>query len=158
MKYKDLRDFIAQLEAQGELKRIAVEVDPAPRDDRDLRPRAEGRRAGVAVREARRDTRIPVLGNLFGTPPRVAMGDGRRTRVAGAARDRQAARVPEGARAAEGPEGRLANTLPVLHAGARHGAEGALARALPGNRAGKARTSTSRGCRSRPAGPATPGR
>ena len=28
MKYTDLRDFIAQLEALGELKRIAVEVDP----------------------------------------------------------------------------------------------------------------------------------
>ncbi|MFP4264049.1 MAG: hypothetical protein ACLFRS_11880, partial [Halomonas sp.] len=28
MKYKDLRDFIAALEAQGELKRIAAEVDP----------------------------------------------------------------------------------------------------------------------------------
>ena len=28
MKYKDLRDFIAQLEALGELKRITVEVDP----------------------------------------------------------------------------------------------------------------------------------
>ena len=28
MKYKDLRDFIEQLEAQGELKRITTEVDP----------------------------------------------------------------------------------------------------------------------------------
>jgi 4-hydroxy-3-polyprenylbenzoate decarboxylase len=28
VKYKDLRDFIAMLEAQGELKRITVEVDP----------------------------------------------------------------------------------------------------------------------------------
>jgi len=28
MKYKDLRDFIASLEAQGELKRITAEVDP----------------------------------------------------------------------------------------------------------------------------------
>jgi 3-octaprenyl-4hydroxybenzoate decarboxylase (EC 4.1.1.-) len=28
MKYKDLRDFIKQLEKQGELKRITVEVDP----------------------------------------------------------------------------------------------------------------------------------
>ena len=28
MKYKDLRDFIQQLELQGELKRIQVEVDP----------------------------------------------------------------------------------------------------------------------------------
>ena len=28
MKYKDLRDFIASLEQQGELKRITTEVDP----------------------------------------------------------------------------------------------------------------------------------
>jgi len=28
MIYKDLRDFIKQLEKQGELKRISVEVDP----------------------------------------------------------------------------------------------------------------------------------
>ncbi|MCZ2175032.1 MAG: UbiD family decarboxylase, partial [Burkholderiales bacterium] len=28
MKYRDLRDFIAQLEKLGELKRIAAEVDP----------------------------------------------------------------------------------------------------------------------------------
>ncbi|MCS6787169.1 MAG: UbiD family decarboxylase, partial [Thiobacillaceae bacterium] len=28
MRYQDLRDFLSQLEQQGELKRIAVEVDP----------------------------------------------------------------------------------------------------------------------------------
>ena len=28
MKYSDLRDFIAQLEQRGELKRVAAEVDP----------------------------------------------------------------------------------------------------------------------------------
>jgi len=28
MKYRDLRDFITQLEQQGELKRISHEVDP----------------------------------------------------------------------------------------------------------------------------------
>ena len=28
MKYRDLRDFIALLEARGELKRIAAGVDP----------------------------------------------------------------------------------------------------------------------------------
>ena len=28
MKYKDLRDFIDQLEKQGELKRITQEIDP----------------------------------------------------------------------------------------------------------------------------------
>ncbi|MBI0415440.1 MAG: UbiD family decarboxylase, partial [Nitrosospira sp.] len=28
MQYKDLRDFIAQLESQGELKRISIEINP----------------------------------------------------------------------------------------------------------------------------------
>jgi 4-hydroxy-3-polyprenylbenzoate decarboxylase len=28
MKYHDLRDFMAQLEKTGELKRVGVEVDP----------------------------------------------------------------------------------------------------------------------------------
>jgi 4-hydroxy-3-polyprenylbenzoate decarboxylase len=28
MKYRDLRDFIAQLEKLGELKRVGTEVDP----------------------------------------------------------------------------------------------------------------------------------
>ncbi len=28
MKYQDLRDFIAQLECRGELKRVSVAVDP----------------------------------------------------------------------------------------------------------------------------------
>ena len=28
MKYKDLRDFVAQLEARGELRRITAPVDP----------------------------------------------------------------------------------------------------------------------------------
>jgi len=28
MKYKDLRDFIDQLEKQGQLKRISQEIDP----------------------------------------------------------------------------------------------------------------------------------
>ena len=42
MKYKDLRDFIAQLEAQGKLKRISTPVSPELEmteiADRVLRP------------------------------------------------------------------------------------------------------------------------
>ncbi|TVP53629.1 MAG: 4-hydroxy-3-polyprenylbenzoate decarboxylase [Halomonadaceae bacterium] len=76
MKYKDLRDFIAQLEAQGELKRITVEVDPylemTEICDRTLR---QGGPALLFERPKGYD--MPVLGNLFGTPKRVAMGMGR---------------------------------------------------------------------------------
>jgi len=75
MKYKDLRDFIAQLEAQGELKRIQQEVDPylemTEICDRVLR--AEG---PALLFDNVKGSSTPVLGNLFGTPKRVAMGMG----------------------------------------------------------------------------------
>jgi 4-hydroxy-3-polyprenylbenzoate decarboxylase len=75
MKYKDLRDFIAQLENQGELKRITVDIDPhlemTEICDRTLKA------GGPAILfEKPRGHTIPVLGNLFGTPRRVAMGMG----------------------------------------------------------------------------------
>ena len=75
MKYKDLRDFIAQLEQQGELKRIQTEVDPhlemTEICDRTLRA------GGPALLfENPKGSSIPVLANLFGTPRRVAMGMG----------------------------------------------------------------------------------
>ncbi len=75
MKYKDLRDFIAQLEARGELKRIAQPIDPSLEMtevcDRTLR--SEG---PALLFENPVGSDIPVLGNLFGTPQRVAMGMG----------------------------------------------------------------------------------
>jgi len=75
MKYKDLRDFIKQLEQQGELKRITFEVDPylemTEICDRTLR--AQG---PALLFENVKDSEVPVLANLFGTPKRVAMGMG----------------------------------------------------------------------------------
>ena len=75
MKYKDLRDFIAKLETEGELKRISVEVDPylemTEICDRTLRA------GGPALLfENPKGHTIPVLANLFGTTRRVAMGMG----------------------------------------------------------------------------------
>ncbi|OOZ45885.1 3-octaprenyl-4-hydroxybenzoate decarboxylase [Solemya velum gill symbiont] len=75
MKYRDLRDFIARLEEMGELKRINVEVDPflemTEICDRTLKA------GGPALLfEKVKDSDIPVLGNLFGTPERVALGMG----------------------------------------------------------------------------------
>ncbi len=75
MKYHDLRDFIAQLETRGELKRIAVEVDPyleiTEICDRVLRA------GGPALLfERARGHDMPLLANLFGTPRRVALGMG----------------------------------------------------------------------------------
>lgn len=75
MKYHDLRDFIAALEAQGELKRIKAEVDPyleiTEICDRTLRA------GGPALLfENVKGHDMPLLGNLFGTPKRVALGMG----------------------------------------------------------------------------------
>ncbi len=76
MKYRDLRDFIAQLEQNGELKRVSVEVDPyleiTEICDRTLR--AQG---PALLFENVKNTSVPVLANLFGTPRRVAMGMGK---------------------------------------------------------------------------------
>jgi 4-hydroxy-3-polyprenylbenzoate decarboxylase len=75
MQYKDLRDFIAALEEQGQLKRIRAEIDPVLEmteiSDRTLRS------GGPALLfENPKGSAIPVLANLFGTPERVAMGMG----------------------------------------------------------------------------------
>jgi 4-hydroxy-3-polyprenylbenzoate decarboxylase len=75
MNYSDLRDFIAKLQEIGELKAISVPVSPnlemTEVCDRTLR-------AGGPALLFERPTghTIPVLGNLFGTPRRVALGMG----------------------------------------------------------------------------------
>ncbi|MEJ6611963.1 MAG: 4-hydroxy-3-polyprenylbenzoate decarboxylase [Porticoccus sp.] len=81
MKHSDLREFIKFLEKRGELKRIKVEVDPVLEMteicDRTLRA------GGPALLfENPKGFDIPVLGNLFGTPERVAMGMGKETLLA----------------------------------------------------------------------------
>jgi 4-hydroxy-3-polyprenylbenzoate decarboxylase len=79
MRYADLRDFVAQLESRGELRRIARPVSPRLEmtevADRVLR--AQGP-ALLFERPAQdgREHDFPVLANLFGTPKRVAMGMG----------------------------------------------------------------------------------
>ncbi len=75
MKYRDLRDFIAQLEAAGELRRVTRTVSPrlemTALCDRVLRA------GGPALLFERPEGhRVPVLGNLFGTTARVARGMG----------------------------------------------------------------------------------
>ena len=75
MKYHDLRDFIAQLEQIGELRRVRPEIDTrfemTEICDRVLR------NAGPAILfENPKGHSMPVLGNLFGTPRRVALGMG----------------------------------------------------------------------------------
>ena len=76
MQYRDLRDFVARLEAIGELRRVRVEVDQRLEMtevcDRVLRA------GGPALLfERPKGHTMPVLANLFGTPRRVALGMGR---------------------------------------------------------------------------------
>ncbi|MGZ9030693.1 MAG: 4-hydroxy-3-polyprenylbenzoate decarboxylase [Burkholderiaceae bacterium] len=75
MKYADLRDFLAQLERAGELRRVPLEVSPRLEMteicDRTLR------KGGPAILfERPRGHSMPVLCNLFGTPRRVAWAMG----------------------------------------------------------------------------------
>ncbi len=75
MKYKDLRDFIQQLEKSGELLRISEEIDPylemTEICDRTLRGKGP-----ALLFENPKGFDTPVLANLFGTPHRVALGMG----------------------------------------------------------------------------------
>jgi 4-hydroxy-3-polyprenylbenzoate decarboxylase len=75
MKYKDLRDFISQLERSNELKRIQHPVDPylemTEISDRVLRNEGPALLFENPVGHS-----MPVLANLFGTPHRVALGMG----------------------------------------------------------------------------------
>ena len=75
MKYRDLRDFIAQLEQMGELKRVALEVDPKL-EMTEFCDRILKREGPAILFEKPKGHSIPVLGNLFGTVRRVALGMG----------------------------------------------------------------------------------
>jgi 4-hydroxy-3-polyprenylbenzoate decarboxylase len=75
MAYRDLREFIAQLEQAGELRRVGESVSPhlemTALCDRVLRA------GGPALLfENPTGHAMPVLGNLFGTPARVARAMG----------------------------------------------------------------------------------
>ena len=77
--YRDLRDFIKELEKRGELKRITVEVDPHL-EMTEIANRVL-RAGGPALlfenpKRAHGKMAMPVLANLFGTPRRVALGMG----------------------------------------------------------------------------------
>ncbi|MCX7066324.1 MAG: 4-hydroxy-3-polyprenylbenzoate decarboxylase [Methylococcales bacterium] len=75
MKYRDLRDFITQLEKQGELKRITIPVNPYL-EMTEICDRILKQQGPALLFENPTGYNIPVLANLFGTPRRVAMGMG----------------------------------------------------------------------------------
>ena len=75
MKYKDLRDFIDQLEKLGELKRISQRVDPNL-EITEVASRVLKKQGPALLFEQPGDSKIPLLANLFGTEQRVARAMG----------------------------------------------------------------------------------
>ena len=75
MRYRDLRDFLRELERLGELKRVSVEIDPCL-EMTEVCDRVLKREGPALLFERPRGHSMPVLGNLFGTPKRVALAMG----------------------------------------------------------------------------------
>ena len=77
MSFRDLRDFIALLEKEGELKRIQTEVDPylevTEISDRTLRSNGP-----ALLFENPKGSKIPMLTNLFGNTRRIALAMGQK--------------------------------------------------------------------------------
>ena len=75
MSYRDLRDFIGQLERSDELRRIRVEVDPNL-EMTEICDRVLKAGGPALLFEKPKGHAIPVLGNLFGTTRRIALAMG----------------------------------------------------------------------------------
>src|SRR5260221_12968338 len=75
MGYRDLRDFLSQLEHAGELKRVRAEVDPKL-EMTEVCDRVLKAGGPALLFEKPKGYAIPVLGNLFGTIRRVALAMG----------------------------------------------------------------------------------
>ncbi|HIG89356.1 MAG TPA: UbiD family decarboxylase, partial [Candidatus Thioglobus sp.] len=75
MQYQDLREFINELEKQGELKRITTQVD-ANLEITEICRRTLDKQGPALLFENVKDSSMPVLANLFGTTRRVAMAMG----------------------------------------------------------------------------------
>ena len=75
MAYRDLRDFLSQLEGTGGLKRVSVEVDPRL-EMTEICDRVLKSGGPALLFEKPKGHTIPVLGNLFGTTRRIALAMG----------------------------------------------------------------------------------
>ncbi len=76
MSYTDLRDFLHDLEAAGDLKRVRVPVDPVL-EVTEICNRTLTRGGPALLFEQPKGSAVPLLGNLFGTTRRVAQAIGR---------------------------------------------------------------------------------
>ena len=75
MRYDSLRDFIDYLEEIGELKRISYPVS-ADQEVTEICDRLLKSKGPAVLFENIKGSEFPLLGNLFGTPKRVALGMG----------------------------------------------------------------------------------
>ncbi len=75
MRYRDLREFIEQLEKDGDLKRISQRIDPNL-EITEIAQRTLHQQGPALLFEQAGDSKIPLLANLFGTEQRVARAMG----------------------------------------------------------------------------------
>ena len=75
MHYSDLRDFTAQLERLGELRRVTAEVSPRL-EMTEICDRVLRQGGPALLFERPTGHTMPVLGNLFGTVRRVCLAMG----------------------------------------------------------------------------------
>jgi 4-hydroxy-3-polyprenylbenzoate decarboxylase len=75
MKYTDLRSFLTLLEARGLLKRVVLEIDPHL-EMTEICDRVLKQGGPAILFEKPKGHAMPVVGNLFGTPERVALAMG----------------------------------------------------------------------------------
>jgi 4-hydroxy-3-polyprenylbenzoate decarboxylase len=77
MQYQDLREFITELEKQGQLKRIQTQVD-AHLEITKICRRTLDKQGPALLFENVKNSNMPVLANLFGTTKRVATAMGQK--------------------------------------------------------------------------------
>jgi 4-hydroxy-3-polyprenylbenzoate decarboxylase len=109
--YADLRDFLSQLEREGELKRIGVEVSPRL-EMTEICARVLAQDGPALLFEKPAGHSIPVLGNLFGSVRRICRAMG----AADAAALREIGKLLAVLREPEAPKGwkDLVSRLPEL--------------------------------------------
>ncbi|MGC1107070.1 MAG: menaquinone biosynthesis decarboxylase [Candidatus Acidiferrales bacterium] len=97
MAYRDLRDFVAQLERKGELKRISAEVDPVL-EITEITDRVTKSGGPALLFEHPKGSRIPLVINLLGSERRMnlALGVDHLDEVAGRVRAFLDVQTPQG--------------------------------------------------------------
>ena len=158
MQYRDLRDFIAQLERQGELKRIGAAVDPKLEMteicDRVLK--AGG--PALLFEQPKGHDRFPCSATCSARRSAWRDGHGARTRVAAL---REIGKLLAFLKEPDPPKGlkdAWQNTRPVFMQVLNMAPKERHSRALPGDRVGGRGRRSRRACRCRRAGRATSGR